>query len=146
MRRGLAVLLATATLAGLGLQPLHAALFSKRYQFKNGVKLELGVALPGGLRVDNVQFTIPGAGSTRARVDGPGRADVAISNDSKESRRVGIALALYDGEGRLLAVASGGSRFLPLKPDRQATYTLVFDDVNSEIHKAMTFQISIEPR
>ena len=55
-------------------------------------------------------------------------------------------VALFDEQGRLLGVASGGSRVNALKPSRQRTFKLVFDDVNREAYKAKTFQISIESK
>ncbi len=122
------------------------ALTSKTYKFKEGVILQIG-ATADGLRLDNVSFRLPEAKNGKLfRTSGSVKATVAVSNESGESRRVGIAIALYDAEGRLVAVASGGSRWLPVKPQRQNTYVLVFDDVNALAHQAATFQISIETR
>ena len=71
---------------------------------------------------------------------------MAISNTSGESRKVGLALALFDEEGRLLGVASGGSKLASIKPGRQKSFILLFDGVNSEAHRAATFQISMESK
>ncbi len=122
------------------------ALTSKTYKFKEGVILQIG-ASADGLRLDNVSFRVPKAKEGRLfRTSGSVKAQVAISNEGAESRRVGIAIALFDSEGNLVGVASGGSRWLPVKPERQNTYVLVFDDVNELAHQAATFQISIETR
>ena len=59
---------------------------------------------------------------------------------------VGIAIALYDDEGHLLGVASGGNRISPVRPDRQKTFHLVFEGVTAEAHKATAFQISLEAK
>jgi len=56
-----------------------------------------------------------------------------------------LALTWVDGQPRV-AVASGGSKFLPLMPDRHSFYTLVFDNVNGEAYKATSFKISVEPK
>lgn len=59
---------------------------------------------------------------------------------------MGVAIALYDGEGRLVGVASGGTGLMPLKPDRQRSFTLIFDDVNALAAQAQTFQITVESK
>ena len=82
----------------------------------------------------------------RGNPGGPVRAEVAISNNGSKPMQVGIAMALFDEEGRLVGVASGGSKLLAIKPDRQSLYTLVVKDVNSRAHRASTFQITIERR
>jgi hypothetical protein len=133
------VILATASAA--------SALVSKRYEFKAGVLLEMGVSAPSGLRLDTVRFTMPAASEDRlTRTGGLLTARVAVSNTADRSIKAGLAIALFDGEGRLLAVASGGNKLAGLKPDRQQTFTLVFDGVNSEAHKATHFQISLEAK
>ena len=73
------------------------------------------------------------------------KADITVTNLGVEARKFGIAVALFDDEGRLLGVASHGTTF-PLKPERQAIYTLDFTNVNSELFKATKFKISIEPK
>ena len=43
-------------------------------------------------------------------------------------------------------MASGGNKLTPIKPERQRTFTLVFDGVNAVAHKATAFQISLLPK
>ena len=61
-------------------------------------------------------------------------------------RKVGLAIALFDAEDRLLAVASGGSKLASIKPGRRKTFTLDFDGVFAEANRAVTFQVSLEPK
>ena len=72
--------------------------------------------------------------------------DVTISNLGDEAKKVGIAIALYDADGRLVGVASGGSKLVAIKPDRKSTYELNFADVGNMAHRAATFQISLEAK
>ena len=146
MRRTISTVLFTILLSSSVGLPDAAPLLSKRFEFQPGVRLDVGLALEGGLRLDSVRFELARPAGKAGRVSGQSRVEVSISNDSEGSQRVGIAVALFDDGGRLLAVASGGSRLLPIKPDRQSKYTLVFDDVNRQIRAASVFQISIEPR
>ncbi len=123
----------------------RSAPLSKRYQFKGGVTLEMAVDTTSGLRLDTVRFQVPAARGDRLMpTGGPLTAAVAVSNTAEQAHMVGLAIALYDDEGHLLGVASGGNRIAPIRPDRQKTFNLVFDGVNAEAHKATAFQISLE--
>ena len=120
-------------------------LFSKTFQYKPATVLTIGADIEPGIRVDSVRFRIPsGEGGRVSRAGDSVQAEVAISNIGAESRRMGVALALFDDGGRLLGVASGGDRMIPLKPGRQATYVLTFAMVNAESPSTTRFQISVE--
>jgi len=145
MRRFLpvAVLLAFAFASSVA----RADFLSKRFEFKAGVVLEIGVATAEGVRLDTVRFQVPTPVQGRhERSGGLVKAEVTISNTASVPFRVGIAMALFDGEQRLLGVASGGTALIPIKPGRQKTFDLVFDDVNDRVHGATSFQISLEPK
>jgi hypothetical protein len=136
---GLAVILASAS--------AQAALVSKRYEFKDDVNLEMGASTPGGLRLDGVRFQLPGRSGDRiTRTGGLVRARVTVSNTAGKPLKVGLAVALFDDDGRLLAVASGGTNVKAIKPGRQKRFTLVFEGLNAEAHRATTFQISVESK
>jgi hypothetical protein len=123
------------------------ALLSKRYEFKADVILQMSATTPSGLRLDSVRFKMPATrGDRLTRTGGLLGARVAVSNTADKSQKVGLAVALFDDEGRLLAVASGGSKLSAIKPARQKTFVLVFEGVHAEAHKATTFHISLESR
>jgi len=131
----------------LALPAFGADLVSKSFEFKAGVLLEIGDKTTDGLRLDSVRFLIPvAADGSYTRSAGQISAEIAVSNEANDARLVGLALALFDGEGRLVGVSSGGSRVLPLKPSRQKTYKVVFSNVNLWAETAKTFQISLESR
>lgn len=149
MRRPLlsGILVALLAVAVWATPDAWSAPLSKRYQFKGGVTLEVGVAGESGLRLDTVRFQVPAPRGDRLLPTG-GRlsAEVAVSNTASQAHMVGLAIALYDDDGHLLAVASGGNLISPVRPDRQKTFHLIFDGVNAEAHKATTFQISLEAK
>jgi hypothetical protein len=125
----------------------HAELLSKRYEFKDGVVLEMSVPTQSNLRLDTVKFVMPETVEGRLTVaSGLLRASVAVSNLSEKAQKVGLAIALYDDQERLLAVASGGSKLASIKPDRSRTFNLVFEGVFAEALRATTFQISLEEK
>jgi hypothetical protein len=123
---------------------VNAGLVSKSYEFKPGTTLEIGASTDDGLRVDLVRFVMPS--STAVRTASEAGVEVAISNTSEKSQRVGVAVALFDAQGRMVGVASGGTKFMPIKPGRQKSYKLVFDSVYVESPRATTFQISVESK
>lgn len=125
----------------------EAAMFSKTYVFKPGTTLEIGAEIEAGLRLDTIRFDLPATVDGKiVRTGGLAQARVAVSNTGEGSRKVGIAVAVYDDENRLLGVASGGIALFPLKSGRQGTYACIFENVNAEIASATKFQITIEPR
>ena len=146
MRRSIAVGLVLVGL--LVLAPLdEASLLSKEYHFKDNVKLEIGESTSDGLRLDSVRFQLPATvGEKYSRTGGVVKVEVAISNVTGAALKAGIAVALFDEMNRLVGVASGGSKLMAVKGNRQKNYVLVFDNVNGEAYKATTFLISIESK
>jgi len=132
-----------STLLALAASEARAELFSKAYTFKTDTNLQVGAEVPGGLRLDSVEFVMPKASQT-GTFDGP-KVKVSISNLGTEAVKVGIAIAVTDADGRLVAVASGGTKLFPLRADRQISYTLSIDNVRADLSKGTVFRISIEP-
>jgi len=131
----------------LSASPAFAGMLSKVFEFKADTTLTVGAATESGLRLDAVRFRLPVAQDGRySRTSGLASTEVSLSNTTASSLKAGVAIALFDAEGRLVAVASGGSRWAPIKPNRQKTFRLVFDNVNHEIFDTGTFQITIETK
>lgn len=136
-----------ASIAILASTATFAELVSKKYEFKEGVTLEVGADTGDGLRIDTVRFQLPTTpGGRYLRTLGIVSAEVTVSNSSENSGKIGIAIALFDAEGRLVGAANGGTKLMPVKPGRQKTYTLIFEGVNSAAHSTTTFQISFESK
>lgn len=133
---GLALALVLGT-SGAG----GAELVAKSYEFKANVRLEVGLDLDASLRLESIEFEIPedtgGFGATP-------RAKVVVSNLGETSRRIGIAIAVEDGEGHLVAAGSGGTKMFPLRGGRQMDYGIPFDDVNGGIAEATAFRIAFQ--
>ena len=127
--------------------PTHSALISKTFAFKPDVTLELGVAAEKGLRVESVHFKMPAPKERKVlRIGNQPTVDVIISNNGDEAQKVGIAIAMFDQAGRLVGVASGGSKLVSIKPNKRSAYSLDFEDVNDMLARAASFQISVEAR
>ena len=137
----------TTVMLLLAAAPWQAELLSKRYRFQDGVRLSIGESTGSGLRLDSVRFKVPAPrDDVLTRTGGLVQVEVAVSNTGGGSVKVGLAVALFDDEERLLAVARGGSKLVTVKSGRQKTFRLLFDGVNAEAHKATVFQISVESK
>ena len=145
MRRLIGISMLALTLAALT-PGIEAALISRIFEFKSGVTLEVGASTGDGLRLDTVRFQLPSTVDGSFRSGGLATATVAVSNTTETSGKVGIAIALFDDDGKLVGVASGGTKLTSIKSDRQKTFTLVFDHVNGEASRAKTFQVTLESR
>jgi len=122
----------------------RAELFSKAYAFKPDTTLQVGAEMPGGLRLDSVQFVLQKDPNDGGTFTGP-KVKVKISNLGTASAKVGVAIAVTDVDGRLVGVASGGTKLFPLRADREIVYTLSIDGVRAELAQGTIFRISIEP-
>ena len=122
----------------------RAELFSKAYAFKPNTTLQVGAEMPGGLRLDSVEFVLPKEGVQGGTFDGP-KVKVSISNLGTAAAKIGVAIAVTDADGRLVGVASGGTKLFPLRAGRQIVYTLSVDSVRAELSKGTVFRISVEP-
>ena len=122
----------------------RAELFSKAYAFKPDTVLEVGAEVPGGLRLDSVEFLLPKPGAQAGTFTGP-KVKVSISNLGTIPVKIGVAIAVTDADGKLVAVATGGTKLFPLRTDRQIVYTLPIDNVVTDLAKGTVFRISIEP-
>ena len=145
MRRLVMASCILATAAALGANHAQAELFSKAYAFKPGTTLEIGNELPGGLRLDSVEFIMPKEDPAQAGSFSGPKVKVSISNLGTAAAKVGVSIAVTDADGRLVGVASGGTKLFPLRADRQIFYTLSVDGVRSELAKGTVFRISVEP-
>jgi hypothetical protein len=123
----------------------RAELFSKAYAFKPGTTLQVGAEMPAGLRLDSVEFILPKDDGTQTGTFSGPKVKVSISNLGTAAAKIGVAIAVTDVDGRLVGVASGGTKLFPLRADRQIVYTLSVDGVRSELAKGTVFRISVEP-
>ena len=98
-----------------------------------------------GLRLDNIAFSkrettvwpLKGA-------DFGTHATLNVTNTSDKPRIPGFAVAVFDGEDRLLGVAYGGTKFGTVKPGATESFDLSFHQVLERLPKGEHFFISIE--
>lgn len=100
-----------------------------------------------GLRVDSLFFNLrePNVKFLKGSTFGT-RAQVEVTNTGKATRVVGFAVAVLDAEGRLLGVATGGSKVSGVKPGETETFDLNFAQVKERVPKGAVYLLSMELR
>lgn len=74
------------------------------------------------------------------------RAQVEVVNTSTTPRIPGFAVAVFDKDGRLLGVASGGTKVGTLSPGETDTFDLNFTQVKERLASGERFTLAIELR
>jgi hypothetical protein len=120
-----------------------AELFSKTYVFKEDVIMQVGVDVGRGVRLERIYFRERPGGRSRSDLGLLG-VDVGVTNTADESRRVAVAVALFDAAGRLLGVATAGERDGAMAAGKERVMVMSFAGVGAYARSATTFQISVE--
>ena len=74
------------------------------------------------------------------------RAHVTVTNASARPRVPGFVVAVLDADGKLLGVASGGTKVGTVAPGETEEFDLNFTQVKERIPKGATFLFSLELR
>jgi hypothetical protein len=74
------------------------------------------------------------------------RAQVEVTNTGKHPKVPGFAVAVIDKDGRLLGVASGGTKLGTVKPGETETFDLNFSQVKERLASGDRFLLAIELR
>lgn len=72
------------------------------------------------------------------------RAQIEVTNTGKRSRMPNFAVAVLDEDGRLLGVATGGSKITGVAPGETETFDLNFSRVLQRLPKGTSFVLSLE--
>lgn len=138
--------LAVAGVAIAWVGPARADLLSKTFEYDAGRVLAVGSDVGKGIRIESVEFLPGRSGGRKPLLGGGPKVDVLVANTGEEPQKIGIAVAVYEPGGALVGVASGGSKWIAIKPGRKSYYTLSFDDVRRYFSRASKFQITVETK
>lgn len=72
------------------------------------------------------------------------RAQIEVTNTAKRTRMPNFAVAVFDDEGRLLGVATGGSKITGVSPGETETFDLNFSRILQRLPKGTNFVLSLE--
>ena len=130
--------------AAVPLSPLGFA--SRRFEFHWDRLLPLGLELDG-LKVNTIFFNTRELKSGWLKDASFGtRAQVEVTNGAKQDRIPGFAVAVFDKDGHLLGVASGGTKLGVVKAGGTETFDLNFTQVKERLPRGDHFVLSVELR
>jgi hypothetical protein len=125
------------------------AFYSERFAFSWDRTIPLAINLDG-LKVSSIFFnkrTIqPGLLNLFKGAEFGTRAQVEVTNTGKHPKVPGFAVAVLDKDGRLLGVASGGTKFGNIEPGETETFDLNFTQVQERLAFGDKFLLAIELR
>ena len=122
--------------------PAHGATLSKKFQLEKNRPMGLDLEV-GKVRAEQVVFEFPGS---VMRLETAGKARVTVVNGSPGKVRVGLALALFDESGNLVAAGTGGNKGGQVAPGETAEFSIFFYYVTEQLSTASSFQITLEAR
>ena len=100
-----------------------------------------------GLKVDEIYFNVRKSRYSWLKDAEFGtRAHLKVTNSSRRPRVPGFAVAVLDADGKLLGVASGGTKVGTVAPGETEEFDLNFTQVKERIPKGATFLLSLELR
>jgi len=127
-----------------GAAPLSFGSGSFKFYWDTTIPLNLEV---DGLKVSEVYFNVRRSRYSWLKDAEFGvRAHVTVTNTSKRRRVPGFAVAVLDADGKLLGVASGGTKVGTVAPGETEDFDLNFTQVKERIPKGATFLLSVELR
>lgn len=128
--------------AATALTPATADTNSARYKFEGNKWLALDLGI-GDVRADTIRFEWP---ATVMRVKTGYKATVKVANGSSRQASVGIAVAVYDKDSRLIGAGTAGTTLGTIDPGDTTQFTVDFKDVTARIEQADQFHIALETR
>ncbi|MDP1832215.1 MAG: hypothetical protein Q8K67_09165 [Geothrix sp.] len=139
----------TATQAPASLPGAPLSFYSESHAFAWDRTLPLSISLDG-LKVSSIFFNkrIVQAGffNLFKGAEFGTRAQVEVTNTGKYPKVPGFAVAVLDKDGRLLGVASGGTKVGTIKPGETETFDLNFTQVKERLSSGDRFLLAIELR
>lgn len=135
-------LAAVLALCALLVSPAGAALNSAQYKFEGNRWLSLDLAV-GDIRTDVIRFDWP---SAVLGIKTGYKATVKVVNGSARQASVGLAVAVYDGTGKLIGAGSSGTRIGTVDPGDSVDFEIEFNNVTERLEQAAQFQIALQTR
>jgi hypothetical protein len=124
--------------------PASAQLITKKFDWApvGGIQ-KLDVQL-NDMVISQVQFDL---GDTIKPIRlSSAKAVVRIDNNSQVDQEVGIAVAVFDGEGNLIAAGNGGNKVGELNKGEREEFTVRFGYVYRHLREARSFLVTLETK
>ncbi len=124
--------------------PLSAEIVTKRFDWQpaNGiqkVQMELSDIAISEIRFD-LGDTVPPIRYSSAK------AVVRVDNNSQRDQEVGVAVAIFDEQGNMIAAGNGGNKVGELNKGDREEFTVRFSYVYRNLKDAKSFLVSLETK
>ena len=124
--------------------PLSFASGSFKFYWDTTLPLSLEA---DGLKVTQIYFNVRRSRYSWLKdAEFGARAHLTVTNTSARPRVPGFAVAVLDADGKLVGVASGGTKVGTVGPGETEEFDLNFTQVKERLPKGATFLLSIELR
>lgn len=141
MVKRLSFILAAAFTLALA-SPLSAELMTKKYDWApvGGIqKIDMQL---NDIAISEMRFDL---GDTVAPIRvSSAKAVVRVDNNSQQDQQVGVAIAVFDAEGNLVAAGDGGNKVGDLNKGDRSEFTVHFSYVYRNLKTARSFLITLE--
>jgi hypothetical protein len=131
-------------LALLAAAPLSAELLTKKFDWApvGGVqKVDMQV---NDVAIPQIRFDL-GDTISPIRISSA-KATVRVDNNSEIDQEVGVAVAVFDEEGNLIAAGNGGNKVGELNKGDREDFTVRFSYVYRNLSKARSFLVTLETK
>ena len=134
-------LVAAALLAAL---PLSAEILTKKFDWQPVSGIQKIEVQSNDIVVSQIRWDL---GDTMAPIRiSSSKAVVRVDNNSERDQEVGVAIAVFDEQGNLVAAGSGGNKVGELNKGDREEFTVRFPYVYRNLREAKTFLVSLETK
>lgn len=113
---------------------------SARYRFEGNKWMTLDLSV-GDVRAEAIRFEWP---ATLMKIKTSYKALAKITNGSSRQVRIGVAIALYDAENRLIGAGTSGTTLGTVDPGDTAQFAIEFGNVTARLEQAAQFHMALE--
>jgi hypothetical protein len=134
------------TLVGLGFLslPLSADIVTRKFDWTPDRGIQKVDMEWNEIAISELRFDL---GDTVAPIRySSAKAVVRVDNNSRKDQEVGIAIAVFDDEGTMLAAGSGGIKLGDLDKGERQEFTIRFPYVYRNLRDARTFLLTLETK
>ncbi|MEO8430201.1 MAG: hypothetical protein ABI592_01745 [Acidobacteriota bacterium] len=141
MSRRFPAILSAAVVLALA-SPLSAEILTKKFDWAPVNGIQRVDMQSNDMAISEVRFDL---GDTIAPVRvSSAKAIVRVDNNSQIDQEVGIAIAVFDGDGNLIAAGDGGNKVGELNKGDRSEFTARFAYVYRNLKNARSFLLTLE--
>jgi hypothetical protein len=124
--------------------PASAELITKKFDWSPVGGIQRVDIQVNDMAISEIRFDL---GDTVAPIRmSSAKAIVRVDNNSQIDQEVGVAVAVFDGEGNLIAAGNGGNKVGELNKGERQEFTVHFAYVYRNLRSARSFLVTLETK